>query len=77
MWRSKKKKEKQKEREVSNLRVITIKGGRAICKMENGRDVKVNLQNIPFEIGIGDNLEGIIYYTENNNIESILIVDKN
>lgn len=71
------KKEKSKEREVTNLRVITIKGGSVICKMESGRDVKVNLQNVPFEICIGDNLEGIIYYAENNEIESVIVIDRN
>ena len=60
-----------------NLRVITIKGGSAICEMENGREVKVNFQNIPFEVEIGDNIEATIYYTKEKEIESIIVTQKN
>lgn len=69
-----KKRTKEKLQETTNLRVITIRGGSAICEMENGRKVKVNFQNIPYEVKIGDYLQAIIHYTKDQEIESILVV---
>jgi len=60
----------------TDLRVLTIKGGSAICEMENGREVKVDFQNIPFEVEIGDIFEANVYFTEENEIESIIATQK-
>ena len=63
-----------------NLRVTKIEGGSAICEVWNGRDsgreVKVNFQNIPFEVQIGDNVEATIYYTKDKEIESVIVTQR-
>ena len=69
-------KKKRKKQEKTILRIISIKGGSAICEMSNGREVSVNFQNIPFEVEIGDNLEAMVYYEEDLKIENIVIIRK-
>lgn len=69
---------KRRGRENTTLRVIAFKGGSAICEMENGREVKVNFQNIPFEVGIGDYLDATVYYQSGTrNIETIVVTQLN
>ncbi len=64
-----------------NLRVISIKGGSAICEIWNGidsgREIEVNFQNIPFEVAIGDNIEATIYYTKEKEIERVIVTQRN
>lgn len=69
-------KKKKNTQEKTILRIISIKGGSAICEMNNGREVTVNFQNIPFEVEIGDNLDAMVYYKEDLKIESIVIIRK-
>lgn len=69
-------KKKRKKQEKTILRIISIKGGSAICEMSNGREVRVNFQNIPFEVEIGNYLEVMVYYKEDLEIESIVIIRK-
>jgi len=67
----------RRKRENTTLRVTSIIGGSAICEMENGREVKVNFQNIPFEVKIGDYLDATVYYqSDSKEIESIIVTQR-
>lgn len=67
----------RQKREFTTLRMIGKTGGSAICEMDNGREVKVDFQNIPFEVKMGDCMDATIYYKEGTKqIEDIIVFQK-
>lgn len=69
---------KRRWRENTSLRVVSIKGGATLCEMDNGREVKVDFQNIPFEVRIGDFMDATVYYKPGSRqIESIVVTQRN
>lgn len=67
----------RQKREFTSLRMIGKVGGSAICEMDNGREVRVNFQNIPFEVKLGDCMDATIYYKPGTKeIEEIIVSQK-
>ena len=67
----------RQKKEYTTLQMIGKVGGSAICEMDNGREVKVDFQNIPFEVKIGDYMDATVYYKPGTKeIEDIIVSQK-